>query len=73
MKFLFDPHCAEVLVIKTTPATSDSLDALQPGNWGVDVVETTSAAKFLEAIAWETTVAQKPGESIFKVVKPLVP
>lgn len=53
--------------IKTTPATSDSLDALQSGNWGVDVVETASAAKFLEAIAWEATIAQKPAESIFKV------
>lgn len=40
---------AEVLVlggIKTTPATSDSPDALQPGNWGVDVVETAAAARF---------------------------
>ncbi len=61
---------AEILVlggIKTTPATSDSPDALQPGNWGVDVVETASAARFLEAIAWEATIAQKPAESIFKV------
>lgn len=65
---------AEVLVlggIKTTPATSDSPDALQSGNWGVDVVETASAAKFLEAIAWEATTAQKPAESVFKVVMPL--
>ena len=53
--------------IKITPATSASPDALQPGNWGVDVVETASTTRFLEAIAWETTIAQKPAESIFKV------
>jgi hypothetical protein len=65
---------ADILIlggIKTTPATSDSPDALQPGNWGVDVVETVSAARFLEAIAWEATIAQKPAESIFKVAMPL--
>ncbi|MBD2360784.1 DUF2656 domain-containing protein [Anabaena minutissima FACHB-250] len=60
----------EILVlggIKTTPATSDSPDALQPGNWGVDVVETDSGAAFLEAIAWDTTIAQKTADSVFKV------
>ncbi|MBW4657332.1 MAG: DUF2656 domain-containing protein [Drouetiella hepatica Uher 2000/2452] len=53
--------------IKITPATSDSPDALQPGDWGVDVVETRSGEDFLQAIAWETTVAQKPADSIFKI------
>jgi Protein of unknown function (DUF2656) len=60
----------EILVlggIKTTPPTSDSPDALQPGNWGVDVVETRSGEAFLQAIAWDTTIAQKPAESVFKV------
>lgn len=60
----------EILVlggIKTTPPTSDSPDALQPGNWGVDVVETNSGAAFLQAIGWENTIAQKPADSIFKV------
>jgi hypothetical protein len=60
----------EILVlggIKTTPTTSDSPDALQPGDWGVDVVETRSGEAFLQAIAWEATVAQKPADSIFKV------
>ncbi len=64
----------EILVlggIKTTPATSDSPDALQPGNWGVDVVETRSADSFLEAIAWDAMIAQKPAESTFKVVMQL--
>ncbi|WP_236144161.1 DUF2656 domain-containing protein [Nostoc sp. CMAA1605] len=60
----------EILVlggIKTTPPTSDSPDALQPGNWGVDVVETNSGAAFLQGIAWDSTIAQKPADSIFKV------
>ena len=60
----------EILVlggVKTTPATSDSPDALQPGDWGVDVVETRSGEAFLQAIAWDATVAQKSADSIFKV------
>lgn len=60
----------EILVlggIKTTPPTSDSPDALQPGNWGVDVVETRSGEVFLQAIAWDATIAQKPSDSVFKV------
>ncbi|MBH8553527.1 DUF2656 domain-containing protein [Nostocaceae cyanobacterium CENA357] len=60
----------EILVlggIKTTPPTSNSPDALQPGNWGVDVVETLASEAFLQAIAWDATIAQKPADSIFKV------
>jgi Protein of unknown function (DUF2656) len=60
----------EILIlggIKTTPPTSDSPDALQPGNWGVDVVETLSGETFLQAIAWDATIAQKPVDSVFKV------
>lgn len=60
----------EILVlggIKTTPPTSDSPDALQPGNWGVDVVETPSGKAFLQAIAWDATIAEKPIDNIFKV------
>ncbi|BAY21064.1 hypothetical protein NIES2100_08090 [Calothrix sp. NIES-2100] len=60
----------EILVlggIKTTPPTSDSPDALQPGNWGVDVVETQSGEAFLQAIAWDATIAQKSADSVFKV------
>ena len=53
--------------IKTTPPTSDSPDALQPGDWGVDVVETSSGAAFLQSIAWESTVAQRSPDSVFKV------
>jgi Protein of unknown function (DUF2656) len=53
--------------IKTTPATSSSPDALQPNQWGVDVVETKSGAQFLRSINWESTIAGKSAESIFKV------
>ncbi|HBC40620.1 MAG TPA: DUF2656 domain-containing protein [Pseudanabaena sp.] len=53
--------------IKTTPPTSNSPDALQTSDWGVDVVETISADSFLQDISWETTVASKPIEEIFKV------
>ncbi len=60
----------EILIlggIKTTPPTSNSPDALQPGEWGVDVVETLASQAFLQAIAWDATIAQKPPDSIFKV------
>jgi Protein of unknown function (DUF2656) len=55
--------------IKTTPATSNSPDALQPNQWGVDVVETKSGEQFLRSISWDTTIAGKSVDSIFKVEK----
>jgi Protein of unknown function (DUF2656) len=61
---------ADILVlggIKTTPPTSPDPDALQPGEWGVDVVETVSGDLFLAHIDWDGTIAQKPTDSIFKV------
>jgi Protein of unknown function (DUF2656) len=60
----------EILIlggIKTTPATSNSPDALQPNQWGVDVVETKSGAQFLRSINWDSTIAGKSADSIFKV------
>ena len=60
----------EILIlggIKTTPPTSDSPDALQIGDWGVDVVETLVGETFLKGIAWETTIASKSLDTIFKV------
>ncbi len=60
----------EILILgglKTTPPTSDSPDVLQPGNWGVDVVETQSAKAFLQSIGWDNTIAQRPPDSVFKV------
>jgi hypothetical protein len=53
--------------IKTTPATSNSPDALQPNQWGVDVVETKSGEQFLRSISWDSTIAGKPLDTIFKV------
>ncbi|NER78743.1 MAG: DUF2656 domain-containing protein [Leptolyngbya sp. SIO1D8] len=53
--------------LKTTPPTSDSPEALQPGEWGVDVVETPSINDFLQSIAWEATIAQRSPENVFKV------
>ncbi|NJL63756.1 MAG: DUF2656 domain-containing protein [Methylacidiphilales bacterium] len=61
------PHILILGGIKTTPAMSSSPDSLQPGEWGVDVVETIDAQRFLEGIGWETAIATKPSESIFKV------
>ncbi len=52
--------------IKTTPATSNSPDALQANQWGVDVVETKSGEQFLRSISWVTTIAGKPVDTIFK-------
>lgn len=61
---------ADILIlggIKTTPPTSADPDALQPNQWGVDVVETASGDHFLTSINWAETIAQKPDNSIFKV------
>ncbi len=65
-----DRQFPDILVlggIKTTPALSDSPDALQLGDWGVDIVETVDGDRFLEGIGWEATIANKPPEAIFKV------
>jgi Protein of unknown function (DUF2656) len=63
-------HRADILIlggIKTTPPASPDPDALQPSEWGVDVVETVSGDLFLTRIDWAATIAQKPTDSIFKV------
>lgn len=53
--------------IKTTPAMNSSPDSLQPGEWGVDVVETSNGDRFLDGISWDATVATKSPDSVFKV------
>lgn len=53
--------------VKTTPAMGTSPTSLQTGEWGVDVVETTSPEQFLAGLNWETVIASKPPEQIFKV------
>jgi Protein of unknown function (DUF2656) len=59
--------------IKTTPPTSPDPDALQPDQWGVDVVETASGDQFLASINWAETIAEKPVDSIFKVTLSIDP
>lgn len=61
------PHFLILGGIKTTPSMSTSPDSLQTGQWGVDVVETSDADNFLAGIAWESMIADKPSDSIFKV------
>ncbi len=61
------PHILILGGIKTTPAMSTSPDSLQTGEWGVDVVETADAGNFLAEINWDSMIAGKPSESIFKV------
>ncbi len=53
--------------IKTTPAMGASPTSLQPGEWGVDVVETSAPEQFLAGLNWEVVTANKPLEQIFKV------
>lgn len=52
---------------KTTPATTMSPTSLKIGEWGVDVVETAQADVFLQDIAWEKMIADKPSDGIFKI------
>lgn len=55
--------------VKTTPATSPAPTALQPGEWGVDVVETVAPEEFLAAIRWDAMIEGKASEQIFKVTQ----
>jgi Protein of unknown function (DUF2656) len=60
----------DVLILagfKKTPPLSDDPEALQTGEWGVDVVETASAESFLMAIGWEEKTSGKSIEDVFKV------
>ena len=52
---------------KTTPPLNDSPTSLQPGEWGVDVVETASADSFLTALNWDERVKDKPIDRVFKI------
>ena len=52
---------------KTTPPLNNSPTSLQPGEWGVDVVETASTDSFLAALNWDARVEQKPIDSVFKI------
>jgi hypothetical protein len=51
--------------LKSTPPTS-APGALQPGEWGVDVVETADGEEFLKSIDWATTVNGRSAETFFE-------
>ena len=61
------PHILFLGGKKTSPPMSNSPTSLQTGEYGVDVVETTSAEQFLAGIRWEIMIADKPPENIFKI------
>lgn len=65
-----DDSFPDILILaglKKTPPLSSDADALQPGQWGVDVVETPSAESFLLAMEWEEKTGGKSIEDVFKV------
>jgi hypothetical protein len=53
--------------LKSTPPTSNAPGALQPGEWGVDVVETANGETFLKSIDWANTVSGRSAETFFEV------
>lgn len=65
-----DDSFPDILILaglKKTPPLSSDADALQTGEWGVDVVETQSAESFLMAMGWEEKTGGKSIEDVFKV------
>jgi Protein of unknown function (DUF2656) len=65
-----DDSFPDILILaglKKTPPLSSDVEALQTGEWGVDVVETQSAESFLMAMGWEDKTSGKSIEDVFKV------
>lgn len=54
--------------LKITPATSTDPSALQPGDWGVDIVETLDVKAFLQTIGWENLIVGRPETEIFQAI-----
>jgi len=54
--------------LKSTHPMSDSPDALQMNEWGVDIVETVNAEAFLARLGWDGTVSSRAPGTIFKSV-----
>ncbi len=52
--------------IKDTPGTSP-VPALQTGEWGVDIVETSDPEAFLEEIKWNKLSGTKPADAVFRI------
>ncbi len=53
--------------LKTTPATAPAPNGLQPGEWGVDVVETLDAEAFLAGLGWDTLIAGRSADELFQI------
>jgi hypothetical protein len=53
--------------LKSTPPTTESPGALQPGEWGVDVVEVANGDEFLKSIDWANTVIGRSAETFFEI------
>jgi hypothetical protein len=53
--------------LKTTPATAPPPNGLQPGEWGVDVVETLDAEAFLADLGWDTLIAGRSADELFQI------
>lgn len=65
-----NPKMPNILVLggkKTTPALGNSPTSLQPGEWGVDIVETAASETFLASINWDKLSSQKPVDDVFKI------
>ena len=58
-----------LIIVVSTETLSDNPEGLQTGQWGVDVVETSSAADFLLQIGWEKVIASKKENEVFKIEK----
>ena len=54
--------------LKTTPATSENPAALQPNEWGVDIVETLDDETFLSKINWGALTGYRNPEEIIQVI-----
>ena len=54
--------------LKTTPATSSSPNALQTGEWGVDIVETPNSDNFLAKINWAGIVSPRDPQEVIEVI-----
>lgn len=54
--------------LKTTPATSSNPNALQTGEWGVDIVETPNAEDFLSKLNWTGLVSLRAPQEIIEVI-----
>lgn len=52
---------------KTSPVANNLPNTLQPGEWGVDVVETANGNAFLASINWEILIEGKSKDDIFRI------